>query len=805
MSASLENKDAVPTVRTSVGRRLRLAFFALTSITIATVVVAFSITWYAYQRETVLAFAIAQSVDVLNRGADRFRELSEASQPPDVSLAANDLDTQKTKFDADSKAFAENLREIASLETIEQETTKQFISGLEELRKGHSQALDLSVQANRLASGMASTIEQLSAEIDNTITQAEQYEVTLNLSLLNRLPVQAGTDDQWLPKQLGSLRRLTELRTLFSILQDTITGLAHDATSGEIAPVRTKIQHDLSNATILALSLPQGRQRADFARTIARLKDALLADDGLVQNKSDFIELKGEIDGYAVVISQLNGDISRRLSDIFERNKANAAEAQQRTTRFILATVGLLIVLAVLAVLISAFAVWKLVLGDIVGRMDLLWSRASAIARGNLRTAVEIDGTDEIAALAREIDASRLKTIRLIEADQEIRASAGRLSLAAETGRLGIFDWPDLSENNALYSAELAQMLGLGEEAIEDVPERLINQIEPEQRADIETWFDVQAARSLGSHDRAMICRLNTPLGWRWHEIAARLLDEFSEDRGRLARRAILAIRDVDETILIQRDLQKQTDDLARANEELDRFAYVASHDLKSPMRAIADLSGWLEEDLDEVLDDDSRDSLRLLKKRAERLITLLDDLLAFSRVGRTPGRSTTVNIAEIARDAFELACGTRPFELVLAGDMRPIETDPTPLHQVLLNLFSNAIKHHDRERGCITLSHEHENGLEWFSVSDDGPGIEERFQERIFEMFTTLRPRDEVEGSGIGLAVIKKQVGLFGGRIEVFSSPGTKRGSTFRFSWKSGETPDGEPSLPRQRQEAET
>src|SRR5271168_339399 len=161
----------------------------------------------------------------------------------------------------------------------------------------------------------------------------------------------------------------------------------------------------------------------------------------------------------------------------------------------------------------------------------------------------------------------------------------------------------------------------------------------------------------------------------------------------------------------------------------------------------------------------------------------LLDDLLAFSRAGRVEGGHSQIQVADLAKDLFELQSPPPGVALELPDDLPSFTTLATPFSQVLRNLFSNAIKHHDRPDGRIGLSCAEAGGDYYaFTVTDDGPGIPVQYQERVFEMFQTLRPRDEVEGSGMGLALVKKIVQNYGGKIAI-ESDGV-RGCGMRFTW---------------------
>lgn len=222
--------------------------------------------------------------------------------------------------------------------------------------------------------------------------------------------------------------------------------------------------------------------------------------------------------------------------------------------------------------------------------------------------------------------------------------------------------------------------------------------------------------------------------------------------------------------------------ELKRSNKELNDFAYVASHDLKAPLRGIIQLSNWIEEDIGDAMEDDTRNNFRLLKNRTVRLEKLLDDLLAYSRVGRKECVVSDIDTRALVMDVFDLFNTESGFELILEGEFPVIHSFNAPLEQVLRNLINNAIKHHDKGVGKITISIVRTgDGIE-ISVCDDGPGIALEHQDQIFGIFQTLKPRDEVEGSGMGLAIVKKILDQFESSIRI-ESEGI-RGACFIFLW---------------------
>jgi len=229
-------------------------------------------------------------------------------------------------------------------------------------------------------------------------------------------------------------------------------------------------------------------------------------------------------------------------------------------------------------------------------------------------------------------------------------------------------------------------------------------------------------------------------------------------------------------------ELEKINQELQKSNKNLETFAYVASHDLKSPLRGIAQLSSWIEEDLASGEHDAVKGHTELLRNRIKRMEKLLDDLLIFYRAGKAEGELTQVDMNLMVSEIFEIQNNKPGLRLVINNSLPILDTLTTPLELIIRNFFSNAIKHHDKQEGIIQVSSKFVNNqFVEFSVCDDGPGIPEQFHQRIFGMFQTLKPRDELEGSGMGLALIKKIVEGYGGRVSVESQG---RGSCFSFSW---------------------
>ncbi len=233
----------------------------------------------------------------------------------------------------------------------------------------------------------------------------------------------------------------------------------------------------------------------------------------------------------------------------------------------------------------------------------------------------------------------------------------------------------------------------------------------------------------------------------------------------------------------LNQEYLKTTALLKKRNQELDRFAYVTSHDLKAPLRAIANLATWLGEDLDGQIPEENQQQLKLMQSRVERMDGLIQGLLEYSRVGRQNLSVEKINIGDLVKDAIDSLAPPSEFKIVVAPDMPSLETEKLLLNQVFTNLISNAIKYHPHNSGNIMISVKEQDEFYEFAVADDGLGIAPQDHDRIFGIFQTLQARDPIESTGIGLSIVKKIVEERGGKVRIESQLG--EGATFYFTWK--------------------
>jgi PAS domain S-box-containing protein len=240
--------------------------------------------------------------------------------------------------------------------------------------------------------------------------------------------------------------------------------------------------------------------------------------------------------------------------------------------------------------------------------------------------------------------------------------------------------------------------------------------------------------------------------------------------------------RDIGRRLRTERDNQQHLAELERVNKELDDFVYIASHDLRSPLRGIDTLAQWILDD-DTSVDSRTGERLRTIKARAQRVARLLDDVMKYARAGRGELQSgSTLSGAALIADIAATLQVPAGYRIDTDDSLSGVLVRRMPLEQILHNLIGNAIKHHDKSQGFVRIWVTEQGNRLRFFVADDGPGIPAAYRDSVFDMFSTLKSRDDMEGSGMGLALVRKLVKRLGGECGVMDSEG--RGACLWFDW---------------------
>jgi signal transduction histidine kinase len=249
-----------------------------------------------------------------------------------------------------------------------------------------------------------------------------------------------------------------------------------------------------------------------------------------------------------------------------------------------------------------------------------------------------------------------------------------------------------------------------------------------------------------------------------------------------LARQASLKMDQLEQ--MVKERTEKQTELIVKIdniNKELKDFASIVSHDLKAPLRGIKSLATWILDDCSDKLGEQGKEQMNLLLGRVERMYNLIDAVLQYSRAGRTEEQIVQVNLNDFVPETIDMLVPPKNISITIENTMPVIECAETHIMQLFQNLLSNAIKYMDKPQGQIKIGCVEEDGFWKFSITDNGPGIEEKHFENIFKMFQALSVSEEFEGTGVGLTIAKKIVELYGGKIWVESKIG--KGSTFFFT----------------------
>ena len=261
-------------------------------------------------------------------------------------------------------------------------------------------------------------------------------------------------------------------------------------------------------------------------------------------------------------------------------------------------------------------------------------------------------------------------------------------------------------------------------------------------------------------------------------------------------------IRSIDYQKALNSQLEETVRELERSNSDLDDFAYIASHDLRSPLRGIENLSRWILEDQDTKLSQRSSADMEKLQGRVHRLNNLLESLLQYSRAGRLEQDIGIINFRNLVAEIVDFLAPPKEYKVIITSEVEVLSIKCSPFKTVLMNLIGNAMKHRVSDQGMVSISLKANQDWLKISVSDDGEGIPKKHHERIFGMFKTLKSRDKKESSGMGLAIVKKIVEREGGKITVKNND--VQGVCFTFDWPMHASV-GKNSLPLSKNEINT
>lgn len=259
------------------------------------------------------------------------------------------------------------------------------------------------------------------------------------------------------------------------------------------------------------------------------------------------------------------------------------------------------------------------------------------------------------------------------------------------------------------------------------------------------------------------------------------------DDYGKVV--GIIALgEDITQRMELEMQLEEKAEELSRSNQELEDFTYVVSHDLKEPLRSISAFSSFLLEDYSNDLDDKGKEYLEILIRSSERMRQLIEDLLELSRIGRIQDPLGWVDTNLLLKEVIEDLTGAiadKQAEMRIEPELPAIFGESVRVRQLFANLISNGLKFNMGKKPQIEVGFIPGTRSNTFYVRDNGPGIDPRYHEKIFQIFQRLGPRDEVEGTGAGLTICRKIVEGMGGKLWLESE--VDQGATFYFALPRG------------------
>ncbi len=375
------------------------------------------------------------------------------------------------------------------------------------------------------------------------------------------------------------------------------------------------------------------------------------------------------------------------------------------------------------------------------------------------------------------------------QAEIVLRTSQERLSIVQLAAKIGAWDW-DVATSKIYWSPEYYRLYGI-DPAVPATYENWLNSVLEVDRAAADR--SMQTALAQRQSNFHLEFRVAHPTaGIRWFGAYGQI---FYDGNGQTQRVSGISI-DITDRKLAEITLAERAHELAdlnsclaqseirlqERNQELDSFVHIVSHDLKAPLRAVSNLSVWIEEDLEGTVSATTTEQMTLLRDRVQRMEGMIDGLLEYARVGLQDSQLELVSIADLVAEAIESIAPPPTFSIAIATDLPTFNAKRLLLSQVFANLISNAFKHHDKPNGCIQISSRDLGECYEFAVADDGPGILSEYRDRIFVIFQSVNAQTNPDSTGIGLSIVKKIVETAGGRIWLESELG--QGTTFYFTW---------------------
>lgn len=781
-----------------VGARLRIAFYAVSGLSFAAAAVAFVSYSVIEEAQTRIVDQAVPSMIVAEQLVQQTFVLTTSTSALAGVTSQNELSYQTVSIEAQLTQLPTLIRRlrksgtatglVGHLDDLVAQLSASRISQERQVAERIGAQRRQSRQLERAHASAKAILESVKPMVIESSSKFIENSDRLRESLHEGDAVTEeflGLFDRVTGSDIEGIEQLIELQFRAESLTHKLDRSSFERDMHRLGILKSEIDLDLRALVRLVSSLEDTELRTKIGRSLRDLSSAVSGPESVFLSSAEVLRLQDRIDRLHANIVEISEVINQRAAALLQQAEGAISEEAVFASDAISSSRILLTVIVAMALVGSSLIIVFIVSRQIVKRLETLTSATLDLARGDHESRIHVHGQDELGALANAVRVFRNNSILLRDQEMELRRqtvalkeSEERFALAAEGSSVGIWDWININEDEEYWSPNFYRLLGYEVGELPASFSSFKSLIHPDDLDEltrvVQTHFDDATPFDLEY-------RLRHKSGeYLWFHANGLVSRNEVGDPVRM----VGSIADITERKLTETKLALQSEELKRSNTELAQFAYVASHDLKAPLRGIDNLATWIEADMGAVMNDESKENMTLLRGRIARLEALLDDLLKFSRVGRSDEKVGDVDARLVIESEFDLVMQGKNFRLILQGEFPSFVTAKAPFHQIFRNLLSNAIKHHDLNEGTITVGVVEQADCYAFSVQDDGPGIEPEFHERVFGVFQTLKGRDEVEGSGMGLAIVNKQLQVADCSIEIVSDPASGRGTRFNFTW---------------------
>lgn len=795
-------------------KRLRFAFAAMAVLTLLASVIGYMALGYVHVvQKRFLAETVPLMVDVekLSKLAIRYSLTLDKLETVDSVARLNGI---VTRYEAQSSALQEALLGLAK-RAPSQRAVDDLNNNVRQLRTLETPYIDALRSKIETVTNLERLHREVSDEGHRLLERLDPFLLDASLRLIELAETPA--DDQ-APAPEALHRALNEVRLLTNIGFATDRFLmmtrrkATNASVLSTAASNESLTPEIHELTRLISQIRNEDVRLKIANSLAIFNEKAMAKDGMVDERQRLDGIVAKLDDLnqkkIVLLTRMTNLVNRFVVDSRNRffERAEAAETGSMTAFSLLTFVSTISFLAVLLI------GWRLINQDIAKRLERLAKTTVALAEGNLDVDIDQSGSDELAEMGRSAEIFRRNALelrrteteladRLVElerfnemvlsanaaldtANADLAETELRYELAVKGSSVGIWDVNVLTQK-VYWSDRYKEIVGIDDDLVWRSFKAFHDCVHPDDRERVigELQNHIDSGDIYNTE-----YRLRRPCGtYLWiHARGQAIWDEAGK-----ATRVAGSIDDITERKAVEIRLINYAKELERSNRELDDFAYIASHDLKEPLRAIHNHANFLIEDYHDNLGEDGQKRLGRMIKLSKRMEKLIADLLYFSRLGRGEQTMETIDpIAVIAGIETNLAetLASRHARIDIAEPLPSIVGHPAHITALFQNLIVNGIKYNDAEEVVIEIGSTpaaEGKGLgpfETFYVKDNGIGIDEEFQDSIFRIFKRLNSEKAYgEGTGAGLTFVKKIVENHGGRIWLQSEAG--EGTTFFFT----------------------